>query len=98
MATNPAEETQLARLFQQGQANGVPVQMLSQEEMHRIEPNLIAKSAFFSPSSGTVDSYGLMKFFLGKAQDNSANLACRAEAIAIKRIHGRIRSPRQRQP
>jgi L-2-hydroxyglutarate oxidase LhgO len=86
MATSPAEEVQLAKLFRQGQANGAPVQMLSPQEMHRIEPNLVATSAFFSPSTGTVDSYGLMKFFLGKAQDKGASLACRAEAIAIKKI------------
>lgn len=75
VAVNTAEDEALQELFQRGLHNGAPLQMLSQTEMHSLEPNMQGKSAFLSPTTGVIDAHGLMQYFLGKAHVNGLNIA-----------------------
>ena len=88
VATNDAEVQALEKLYVRGKDNGVPLKMLSRREMGQLEPNLRGMAAFLSPTTGIVDSYGLMCYFLGKARDNGAQVAYKTEVIGIEGVSG----------
>jgi L-2-hydroxyglutarate oxidase LhgO len=87
-ATNEAEAAELEKLYQRGKDNGVPLKMLSRTEMRRLEPNIKGISAFLSPTTGVIDSYALMRYFLGEARGKGAEVAYKTEAIGITKISG----------
>lgn len=76
VATSAAQESRLAVLQQQGEANGVDdLQLLSAAEAHALEPELACTAALLSPSTGIIDSHGLMLALLGDAEHDGAALA-----------------------
>jgi len=78
----------LEKLYQKGKEDGVDLTMLSQPELSRLEPNVRGVAAIFSPSTGIIDSYGLMRYFLGKARDNGAQIAYKTEVVGIDKVSG----------
>ena len=86
VSTNLAEETELEELYKRGQENEVPLKMLSRREMTQLEPNLRGTAAFFSPTTGIVDSYSLMTYFLGRSRDKGAQIVYKTEATAIEKV------------
>jgi L-2-hydroxyglutarate oxidase LhgO len=60
VATDPAQDAGLQKIFASGQTNGVPLQWLSAAEATAREPNLACTSALWSPTTGIVDSHGFM--------------------------------------
>ncbi|RLN89612.1 hypothetical protein BBJ28_00022837 [Nothophytophthora sp. Chile5] len=59
-----------------GLLNGVQdLQLLSQDEAQAIEPNVSCHEALFSPSTGIVDSHGLMLALQGDAEAHGAMIA-----------------------
>ena len=61
---------------QRARANGVPdLQWLTRDEALALEPQLQCTRALLSPSTGIVDSHGLMLALLGDAQNAGAMLA-----------------------
>ena len=85
LSTNLAEDTELEKLYKRGQENGVPLKMLSRREMTQLEPNLRGTAAFLSPTTGIVDSYSLMIYFLGRARNKGAQIVYKTEATAIEK-------------
>jgi len=83
VATNDVEAEELEKLYERGEDNGVPLRMLSRREMRQLEPNMRGVAAFLSPTTGIVDSYALMRYFLGKARDNGAEIAYKTKVISI---------------
>lgn len=76
VATRAAQIDALHRLLAQAQANGVhDLQWLSGDQARAIEPELVCEAALLSPSTGIVDSHGLMLALLGDAQAAGADLA-----------------------
>ena len=76
VATSAAQESKLVALQQQGEANGVDdLQRLSATEARAREPDLACTAALLSPSTGIVDSHGLMLALLGDAESAGASLA-----------------------
>jgi len=88
VATNDAEAEELQKLYNRGKDNGVELKMLSHRKMRQLEPNMIGVSAFLSPSTGIIDSQALMRYFLGKARDNGAQIAYKTKVIGIDKISG----------
>jgi len=88
VATNDVEAAELEILYGRGNENGVPLKMLSRREMEKLEPNMKGISAFFSPTTGVVDSYSLVRYFLGKARENGAQMAFKTEVIGIEKVSG----------
>ena len=88
VATEDVEAQELEKLYVKGKDNGVPLKMLSRRETAQLEPNLRATGAFFSPTTGIVDSYALMSYFLRKARDNGAQIACKTEVSGVERVSG----------
>jgi L-2-hydroxyglutarate oxidase LhgO len=76
VATTAAELPRLDALLRHGQANGVAdLHRISAEEAREMEPALACVAALHSPSSGIVDSHGLMTSLLGDAERAGALLA-----------------------
>jgi L-2-hydroxyglutarate oxidase LhgO len=73
------DETEVAGLKKykaQAKANGVDdLRMLTSAELAEMEPNVRCVAGFLSPSTGIIDSHGLMLSYLGEAEDHGAMLA-----------------------
>jgi L-2-hydroxyglutarate oxidase LhgO len=74
-----ADETQVAgleKIEKRAQAAGVDdLRWLSAQEAMALEPAVQCVRALISPSTGIIDSHGLMLAYLGEAEDHGAMLA-----------------------
>ena len=76
VATSLEQEARLDALRRQGETNGVDdLQPLGAGDARRLEPELRCTAALLSPSTGIIDSHGLMLALLGDAERNGATLA-----------------------
>ncbi len=57
-------------------------------QLHKDEPNVIAKGALWSPMTGIVDSHKLMESFLAEAKDNGTDFAWRHNFERVCKISG----------
>lgn len=88
VSTNIAEDEKFWQIYNQGLENGLQLEILSRKKMKLIEPELEGISAFLSPDTGVIDSYGLMKFFLNCALDKGVHIAFKAEVTNLEAISG----------
>ncbi len=85
VAADEAERTTLESIAARGAGNGVDdLRLLSSAEARALEPALACAGALLSPSTGIVDSHGLMLSLLGEAQDHGAMLALHAPLQAVE--------------
>ncbi len=76
VAATEAEEPVLARVAAAAAANGVDdLRLLDRADLHAMEPALRGTAALLSPSTGIVDSHGLMLAYQGDAEARGAMLA-----------------------
>ena len=76
VATDELQHAALQRLLQQGRFNGVDdLQWLDGPQARELEPALSCVAALWSPSTGIVDSHGLMLALQGDAERFGATLA-----------------------
>lgn len=76
VATAEEQHTQLRSLQETARANGVDdLEWLDAAAARRLEPALRCVAALHSPSTGIVDSHGLMLSLLGEAEASGAMLA-----------------------
>jgi L-2-hydroxyglutarate oxidase LhgO len=76
VATSATQIPTLRTLMDQARANGVDdLAMLAADEARRLEPELSCVAAFHSPSTGIIDTHGLMLSLLGEAEARGAALA-----------------------
>jgi L-2-hydroxyglutarate oxidase LhgO len=80
VATDPQQMATLEALHAQAEANGVgDLVALDGDAARRLEPNLVtAIAALHSPSTGIIDSHGLMLAYQGEAEDHGAMIAFNA--------------------
>jgi L-2-hydroxyglutarate oxidase LhgO len=89
VATREADLPRLAQLAASGAANGVgDLQRLDGAQVRALEPALHAAGALLSPSSGIVDSHGLMTSLLADAERDGATLALASPVTAGERTAG----------
>jgi len=82
VATTDAQRPALAALKAKAEANDVTdLQELSGGEARALEPSVRAAAALLSPSSGIVDSHGLMLSLQGEAEDHGAALALNSPVV-----------------
>ena len=74
VATDEAQLAGLKKIEARAQANGVPVEWLSGAQARALEPALSAQAALLSPSTGIVDSHGLMLALQGDLEAGSHGL------------------------
>jgi len=76
VATREEEVAHLEQLLAHGLANGVDdLRMISRDEALAMEPALHCVAALYSPSTGIMDSHGLMLAYRGEAEDHGAMIA-----------------------
>ena len=89
VATEEAEVAALQGILERAEANGVKdLQWLSAEQAQAMEPRLRTAGALFSPSTGIVDSHGLMLALQGNAEANGAMFAFSSPVVG-GRVQGR---------
>ena len=87
VATNDEETGELQILLDRGQRNGVEsLKLLSKREMKELEPNVEGVAAILSPSTGIIDSHGLMKYFITRAKDEGAQIAYKTKVVGIEKV------------
>ncbi len=83
VATNDEQLPLLDGIKNKAAENGVTnLVFKSPEEVTEIEPNVACTGALWSPSSGLVDSHGLMLGFQGDAEDHGAMIAFNAPVLS----------------
>lgn len=86
VATNKDEAVELEAIFKNGLHNGIDdLVFLSAKETKSFEPYVKAQAAVYSPSTGIIDSHGLMKTLVSQFQDNSGNIVYASEVCGIEK-------------
>ncbi len=87
VATDGHEKEILSKVFNQSKINGVlDGVLLSREQALMLEPNIFCTAAIFFPSTGIVDSHGLMKQLESDAKKNQATFAYNSEVVSIEKL------------
>lgn len=82
VATDPTQHAELERIKHHALANGVhDIRSLSAADAQALEPALRCSAALLSPSTGIIDSHGLMLSLLGDAQAAGAMLAVQSPVL-----------------
>lgn len=73
VATADDEIPTLKKYQQQAERNGLTdLRWLGREEVNALEPNVVAVAGLLSPSTGIIDSHGLMLAYQGDAENHGA--------------------------
>ena len=88
IVANTEQDVQaLPNILASGIRNGVSdLRMIGEGELRELEPNLRARRAIHSPSTGIVDSHGLMIALQGDIERTGGVLSFNSEVAAIKLI------------
>jgi L-2-hydroxyglutarate oxidase LhgO len=92
VAVGEKEAADLEGLLAAGKAAGAEgVRIISSDEARALEPNVRCDAALYCPTSGIVDSHGLMKYFEGAAKSRGAEFAYGCEATDVEKISSGFR-------
>jgi L-2-hydroxyglutarate oxidase LhgO len=79
VATSEAQRATLEQIRAKAAANGVhDLRWLERADVREIEPEVACVAALLSPSTGIIDSHGLMLAYQGDAEDHGAMIAFHA--------------------
>ncbi len=85
VAISEEECAQLEDIRKQARQNGVDdLTLLGEKQVRILEPDVRAKAALFSPSTGIIDTHSLMRSFYLQTQETGATISFRAEVTAIR--------------
>jgi L-2-hydroxyglutarate oxidase LhgO len=84
-ATNADELVELEILYERGIGNGVPLQLLSETQVHALEPHIASVGGILSPSTGIISAHGLMDYFHFAACERGVQIQTHCEVIGIER-------------
>lgn len=86
ISTNAQEMEELEHLFENGKLNGVPLEFLSKQQVNKLEPEVRASCTLFSPSTGIIDAYALMRYFFLRAKEQNAYIAFKTRVVSIELV------------
>lgn len=87
VSSSVAGQNTLIQILQRAQKNGVnDGRIIDKDEIHDIEPDIIADTAVYFPSSGIIDSHSLMKQFETDAINNESQLVYGSEVVSLKKL------------
>jgi L-2-hydroxyglutarate oxidase LhgO len=82
-----AQEHELESLLVRAQNNGVDdIQLMSRNNIHKLEPDIEADVALFSPSSGIIDSHCYMQTLLNEAEAANVLYAPLTDVRNVRKI------------
>ena len=86
VASDAEGVTKLEAIAEKARQNAVmDLEFWGGAKIRAIEPDLKVEAGLFSPSTGIIDSHGLMQTLLGEAEAHDAMLVCQSELEAIDR-------------
>ena len=89
VASSDDQVPALHDIMQKGLDNGVDdLRLVNQDELEELEPELKAVQAIMSPSTGIIDSHGLMLSLLGDLENAGSALCLRSPVEKIETIPG----------
>lgn len=81
------EVKDLEGLFKRGQDNGVTdLSFLSRVELNSLEPQVRAKAAIYSPSTGILDSHSLMQNLIQAFKSRNGQIAYNTQLLGIDKV------------
>jgi len=84
VAINDEECERLENIKKHAEGNGVSdLTLLGKKQTLTLEPEVSARAAIYSPSTGIIDSHSLMRSFCINAEKNGAVVALRSKVTAI---------------
>lgn len=84
-ATVKDELPGLEKLYQHGLGNGVDLQLLSEQQVHALEPHIASAGGILSASTGIISAHGLMDYLYHAAKSNGAEIQTHCEVVGIER-------------
>lgn len=85
VATSTDEEAALEGILARGRENGSRgLAIVGRDVVERLEPNVIAIAALWSPFTGIVDSHGFMASLVADARAHGADFVWRHEVIGLE--------------
>ncbi|MCX5848091.1 MAG: NAD(P)/FAD-dependent oxidoreductase [Deltaproteobacteria bacterium] len=92
VAVKPEEIEELERLHANGRKNGLTsTSIISKKQIAKIEPNVQAEAALYSPDTGIISVHDLMNYYLTKALNSKAQIVCHTKVVRIEKEPGRYR-------
>jgi len=89
VANNDNEARDLKALFERGLENGVEdLRLLDKDETRALEPCVEAEAAVYSPSTGIVDSHGLMESLASHFEINKGTIAYNTQVVGVDKAQG----------
>ncbi len=88
VATDDSQVEALRQLRVRAQVNGVDLQWLEAEEARALEPRLHCTAALLSPSTGIVDSHGLMRALRMEAETHGATVVLKSPVRRGRAVSG----------
>ena len=85
-ATEPQELSALESILATARGNGAPVEALTSQQAHALEPHVRSVGAIWSESTGIVDPHGLMDRFLHVAREAGAIVYMGATVAGIEPV------------
>ncbi|MFH2144108.1 MAG: NAD(P)/FAD-dependent oxidoreductase [Bacteroidota bacterium] len=87
VATDDFEMKQLPKIFDHARKNGVTdAELIEQDDIRNLEPNIFALQAIRFPSTGIIDTHGLMKQLETEACINGTQIVYGSEVKAIRKL------------
>ena len=89
VAADDTESAELRKIRERAELNGVDdLSWVLQKQLKVMEPEVSAREALFSPSTGIIDAHVLMTTFYLKAQAEGAIIVFRSEVTGIEQSNG----------
>lgn len=83
VAISDAEQSQLETIYEQAEANGAQLEVLSQQQIARIEPEVSAYAGLLSATTGIVNAHELMLSLEGDLQNAGGQVVTRCEVLRV---------------
>jgi len=86
VAVSPEEIEEIERLYANGRNNGVTsISIISKKQIAKMEPNVQAQAALYSPDTGIISAHDLMNYFLADALNKKAKISHRTKVVHIEK-------------
>ena len=90
VATQPAQEAQLAKLVERAQANGVPSRVVSGEEAREYEPYVRASKAMRVETTGIIDYVGICRVMASRIEASGGEIRFNTAFVSAQTRDGGV--------
>ncbi len=92
VAVKHDEIADIERLHSNGLKNGViSLSIISKQQVAKMEPNIKAYTALYSPDTGIISAHDLMNYYLGQALNEKASIVYHTKVTRIEKDGGGYR-------